>query len=338
SISLVFYVTSQSSIMCYKHYLLILAIVGLANILPGVNCEITTNDGIDSSECKLPFQTVNNGCYYFSDKEMDFNQAVSYCESLTYAHNYEITLAMLDYDKYEDQALLHAVTVRNKTFWVCGKTEDVSTWKWLDERDVNLNAPFWDIDEPGSGENKCMVAQRNVQNSAIIRSYVYDHGCSDSNHFICQTGTINCPEDFIRIGNYCYMKSSTFGIPRLSWKEARDYCQSLSVHEGNQADLAVLGMPDQDDYHLMDNLVARIHGDTWIGAYRNAGRTDCNYQWIDGRELSQESIYWHFNAPYCEGNNSVRLSHVSNKNRTYIGDSSETTEYPFICQMFKQGQ
>ncbi|CAL4192749.1 unnamed protein product, partial [Meganyctiphanes norvegica] len=233
------YMTSQSAIMCYKLCLLILAIVGLENILPGLNCEITTNDCINSSECKLPFQTVNNGCYYFSDKEIDFNRAVSYCESLTHAHNYEITLAMLDYDKYEDQALLHSVTVRNKTFWIGGKTEDRSTWKW---RDVNLNAPFWEIDEPDSRENKCMVAQRNVQNSDKIRSYVYDHNCSNSNYVICQTGTINCPEDFIRIGNYCYMKSSTFWIPNLSWKEARDYCQSLSVNEGYQADLAVLGL------------------------------------------------------------------------------------------------
>ncbi|CAL4251873.1 unnamed protein product, partial [Meganyctiphanes norvegica] len=121
---------------------LLLAVVVLADILPGTNCATTMEYNITSSWCESPFQGVNNGCYYFSDIQMNFVQAVDYCESLGNGHDYEITLAMLDYDKEEDQAILDTVARGNKTFWVGGKTENGDQWVWLDGREINLQAPF----------------------------------------------------------------------------------------------------------------------------------------------------------------------------------------------------
>ncbi|CAL4096284.1 unnamed protein product, partial [Meganyctiphanes norvegica] len=200
--------TVQSATMCHKLSMWILAAVGLAYALPVANCEPTVEYNITSSGCESPFQLINNGCYYFSDIQLDFNQAVDYCSSLTHGHVYEITLAMLDYDRQEDQALLKAVADKDIIFWVGGKSDDNNNWKWIDNRDVNLQAPFWNLENPKDDQKNCMTAQKTVSsNAGVIRAYTYDSDCSDSLNFICKTGNIICPVDFIKLGNYCYMQS-----------------------------------------------------------------------------------------------------------------------------------
>ncbi|CAL4060879.1 unnamed protein product, partial [Meganyctiphanes norvegica] len=116
-----------------------------------------------------------------------------------------------------------------KHFGSAEKTEDGNQWKWVDGRDVNIEAPFWFEDEPNEIENKCLITQVNNFNNVHTRTYLYDSNCVDQSYFICQTG---CPIHFKRIGDYCYMMSSDIGIPNLPWQYARDYCQSLSVYEG----------------------------------------------------------------------------------------------------------
>ncbi|CAL4206013.1 unnamed protein product [Meganyctiphanes norvegica] len=285
-----------------------------------------------SSGCDQPFEYISNGCYFFSEIQMNFTDASRYCQGLAHGHTFEMTLAMLDYSRIEDQALLDAVTEKNQTFWVGGKTEDGIYWKWLDDRDVYLKAPFWRYGEPDEPDNNCIVAHVSNYTAQRKRSYLFDHFCGDSLHFICKTGNINCPRDFKLFGNHCYMISEDIGVPHLLWQEARDYCMSLAVHEGYHADLAVLGLEDLDEYHLMNNLIANYGGATWIGAFRDT--EECNYMWVDGRELSLDSMYWQYDDPDCGNENRVYIYHPPSPDRPYLEDNPDGNYNPFICQMF----
>ncbi|CAL4160448.1 unnamed protein product, partial [Meganyctiphanes norvegica] len=284
-----------------------------------------------NSECEYPFEEVGNGCYFLSDIKLSFEDAQTYCNNLTHGNTHEVTLAMLDYSREEDQALLDAVTAKEISYWIGGKTEDGTHWTWLDERDINIQAPFWYWNEPNEADNQCVVAHVSTESDQRKRSYLYDNNCDDSMNFICQEGNINCPIGFRRIGNHCYF--SLYYLLNLSWQGARDYCQSLSVHEGYHADLAVLGLPDQEDYHLMFNLVGGFpYISIWMGAF---AETDCDYRWVDGRTLENSSIFWFFNNPGCGSQDCVYLGHDMGNNRTYLADTIGSDALPFVCQMFK---
>ncbi|CAL4112699.1 unnamed protein product [Meganyctiphanes norvegica] len=289
--------------------------------------EMKVFDKADPS-CSYPFEPVGNMCYFFSEEKMNFHGAVTYCATLVQGHT-GVTLAMLDYSREGNQALLDAAAARQNTFWVGGQTEDGVEWRWQDNREINLQAPFWRLDEPNAAQNKCLVAQVTSWGN-IVRSLLYDYGCEDSLNFICEN---TCPVAFQRIGKHCYFHSEEYGLEHLSWQDARDYCQALSVHDGYHADLAVLGLPDQDDYHLMFNLHADYTGNAWIGAF---AETACNFEWVDGRTLPTTSIYWVYDDPDCEENQpAVFLAIGTAHNQTSLGDTSETSLYPFVCQMFR---
>ncbi|CAL4183319.1 unnamed protein product [Meganyctiphanes norvegica] len=281
------------------------------------------------SGCQPPFQKIGNLCYFFSDKLLDFSGAKEYCESLSHEHISDITLAMLDYEEKEDLAILAAVAAKNTTFWFGGKTEDSIEWKWLDDRNINLQANFWHLTEPHEPKNKCTVAQ--VINYNIRRSYLFDYECGEAVNFICQTNI--CPKKFRLIGHHCYLLSAELGITPIPWQTARYYCQSLSVPMGYHADLAVLGLPDQDGYNLMNNLVTGYpHSFTWLGAFPE---NVCEFKWVDGRAFPKSPFYWHYTSPDCGCDNRVKLYHYAPTNRTYLIDFPGSDSHPFICQMFK---
>ncbi|CAL4111860.1 unnamed protein product, partial [Meganyctiphanes norvegica] len=287
-----------------------------------------------SSMCELPFEQVGNQCYYFSDSQRSFDDALAYCKSLAFGHPREVTLAMLDYGWEEDQALLDAVMDKNITFWVGGTTEDGDHWTWVDNREVDMQATYWWRDEPNEVNNKCLVAHVCEETDYQNRKWgqIYDSNCGNYSNFICQTGNINCPDSFQRIGNHCYFLSASVGLPTVKWHEARDYCQSLSVHKGYHADLAVLGLPDQDDYPLMDHLVGE-HFSSWIGA--TADNVCDDYEWIDGRSLPLSSIDWCFEEEDCGVTNNVFLDRDNlPHNRTCLSTYHRGGAY-FACQMFK---
>ncbi|CAL4064325.1 unnamed protein product, partial [Meganyctiphanes norvegica] len=316
----------------YRFCLLTLPVLGLSQHLPWKNSENVVKNKITSSGCEYPFQPLNSGCYFFSDVQMDFDLATSYCAGLADEHTHEVTLAMLGYDIGNDQALLQAVVDNGMSFWVGGKKGEDDQWVWQDGRDIYIDAPFWDLEEPDEVENLCMVI--HPSNNSISRAFVYDHDCSGTVKAVCQAGNIKCPEGFIRIENYCYLQSLPNELPDRTWQEARDYCQALFVPEGYHADLAVLGLEDQDDYHSINNILPEgYHFSTWIGAYRD---TECSYKWLDGRELPQESFYWSEDYPYCgEHDDHVIIYHQSSNNRAHLYDSIGDLASPFICQMYK---
>ncbi|CAL4103030.1 unnamed protein product, partial [Meganyctiphanes norvegica] len=288
--------------------------------------EVTDNGG---SGCDFPFEAVGSMCYYFSDEQRNFDEASNFCASLSHGHNREVTLAMLDYSTNEDQALLDAASARDASFWVGGATEDNIQWKWQDGRDIYLQARFWGFGEPNNRGNKCTATQVTT-NANFIRSYIYDTECMESLNFICQQG---CPSDFRRIGNSCYFLSHEVGLDKVHWQDARDYCRSLVVPEGYYADLAVLGLPGQDDYRLMYEFCAQLPDvDIWLGAF---AETECEYKWIDGRTLASSSIYWVKSAPYCGDYNHVAIYNYSSRNQTYLIDFPDRYTFPFVCQMFQ---
>ncbi|CAL4204481.1 unnamed protein product [Meganyctiphanes norvegica] len=230
--------------MCYKLCLLILPVLGLATLWPVSKCEKVVGYELTSSGCDPPFENVNNGCYYFSDVQMDFDYVYEYCLNLANDQVHEITLAMLCYEVDQDQSLLNAMAAKNKTFWLGGISDNGDQWQWIDGRDIYITAPFWDLNEPNQVENTCMAAETGsvTAHEDVAQSKIFDHNCSDILPFVCQTNSIKCPPDFILIENFCYLHSKTFGAPNLHWQDARDYCQSLDVYEGYHADLAVLGL------------------------------------------------------------------------------------------------
>ncbi|CAL4060877.1 unnamed protein product [Meganyctiphanes norvegica] len=310
--------------------LLMLATVAWADLSTQTNEDINTSVKKTGSGCHHPFVTVGSRCYYFSNEELSFEDAFNYCGGLSNGQVVEISLAMFDYSIQEDQDLLDAITARNETFWIGGKTEDGNQWKWVDGRDVNIEATFWFNDEPNEVDNTCLITQVYNFNNVHTRTYLYDSNCDDPSHFICQTG---CPIHFRRLGDYCYMMSSDIGIPNLPWQDARDYCQALSVYEGYHADLAVLGLPNQDDYYIMKHLLTSHGGNTWVGGVKKG--EGCQFEWLDGRELAIGSMFWLYHEPDCSGQDHIVLINDVNLNRRYIGEVDGTTAYPFICQRFK---
>ncbi|CAL4204483.1 unnamed protein product [Meganyctiphanes norvegica] len=229
---------------------------------------------------------------------------------------------------------LNAMAAKNKTFWLGGISDNGDQWQWIDGRDIYITAPFWDLNEPNQVENTCMAAETGsvTAHEDVAQSKIFDHNCSDILPFVCQTNSIKCPPDFIQIENFCYLHSKTFGAPNLHWQDARDYCQSLDVYEGYHADLAVLGLQGQNYYNIMDKLIENYNGWVWLGAYRNG--TECQYQWVDGRELPLDSIYWGTGNPHCGSQSKVCLHQWETSHRTYLLDDSDYS-YPFICQVFQ---
>ncbi|CAL4206413.1 unnamed protein product, partial [Meganyctiphanes norvegica] len=250
--------------------------------------------------CKYPFEEVESSCYYFSDTQLSFENALAYCEDLTNGNPQEISLAMLGFGREEDQAILDAVTSKDNVFWIGGGKVE-GQWKWLDGRKINNQVPFWFGNEPNDDNNKCIVAQEDVFDQ-LNRFYLFDNTCEDSLNFICQTGNINCPNKFHRIGNHCYFLSWDLHVT-LPWQDARYYCQTLAVYDGFHADLAVLELPDQDDYYLMNTLIdvagynSSLDSFSWLGAFAGI---ECNYHWVDGRTLPSSSILWLHYDPNCQ--------------------------------------
>ncbi|CAL4124836.1 unnamed protein product [Meganyctiphanes norvegica] len=292
----------------------------------------------DDSGCHTPFQSIGNGCYYFSDDSgvvHDFAGAQQYCDSISHAHILsKTTLAMLAFDTDDDLALLDAISKRGNVYWMGGNTLDSVTWNWVDDREVYLPAPFWFDNEPNEAENKCMIAQRYT-NDNFVRAYIYDYQCDESLNFICQAQNINCPNEFRRIGNFCYFISEEVGGIPFTWQDSRDYCQSIAVPEGYHVDLAVLGLPDQGDiYHLMTDLVSGYeYINTWVGA---SGDSECRFDWIDGRTFLESNFYWYPIEPDCVSTELVFIYRPGSlHNRTFLYGHPESSVYPFICQMFK---
>ncbi|CAL4103510.1 unnamed protein product [Meganyctiphanes norvegica] len=279
--------------------------------------------------CDLHFEQVGNNCYYFSDDKLSFDNALAYCNSLI--HQQFVTLAMLDYSRDEDQELLDAITLKNQSFWVGGQMKDDDNWTWLDGRDIYLGALFWGYHQPDkyNGDKKCLTADVTTH-EYFIRSYLFNYNCSVPLNFICQE---SCPIDFRRIGNHCYFRSDDYEMPEVEWQDARDYCQSLLLTEGYHADLAVLGLPDQDgDYHLMNKL-AGSSSKTWIGGF--AIDDEYDFQWIDGRKITNNSIYWGQKEPIWNGffDSGVLLDRYSG--RINLGTYPGTHVFPFVCQIFE---
>ncbi|CAL4120479.1 unnamed protein product, partial [Meganyctiphanes norvegica] len=327
----------QSLTMYQLVSLLIVEAVVLAHLPIETYGDIITGEKTISSRCRHPFVDVGNRCYFFSENELSFDDASKYCEGLSEGQVFGITLAMFDYSRKEDQDLLDAIASMNGTFWIGGKSEDGNQWKWVDDRDVNLQKPFWFQDEPNQVENKCLIAQVHNFNAEHSRTLLFDNECGNSFKFICESG---CPIHFRRLGDYCYMTSSDIGVPDLPWQEARDYCQALSVYEGYHADLVVLGLPGQDDYYLMQHLITSEAHDSWIGGVKQG--EECKFQWIDGRELAIGSLYWRDEEPDCGDQDHVDLScemytgeAYVKSNRRYINEHEGSIAQPFICQMFK---
>ena len=104
--------------------------------------------------------------------------------------------------------------------------------------------------------------------------------------------------------------------------------------DGYYTDLAVLGLADQDDYRLMRELLGRDPPeDVWIGAH---GDNHCNFNWVDGRELPQESIFWYSLSPSsCDTQQHVEINFPSFTNRQVLYNENGDNMYPFICQMFQ---
>ncbi|CAL4112527.1 unnamed protein product, partial [Meganyctiphanes norvegica] len=321
--------------MCQMVRLLLISVIW-ADLFQETNGYMPAVGKKFDSGCHRPFIDVGNRCYYFGEEELSFNEASQYCEGLS---DGSPSLAMFDYSRKEDQDLLNAITARGGTFWIGGKAEDGNQWKWVDGRDVYLKGPFWFDDEPNEVENKCLVGQVHNFANVHTRTYLYNYDCTNSIKFICQS---ECPIHFRRLGDYCYLTSSALGIPELTWTEARDYCQTLSVYEGFHADLAVLGLPGQDDYYIMQNLITDKDAETWIGGVKKG--EECQFEWIDGREIEIYSMFWRNEEPDCGGQDRIALS-----NHMYTGDTYAHSDrryiielgtgsigyYPFVCQMFK---
>ncbi|CAL4247910.1 unnamed protein product [Meganyctiphanes norvegica] len=283
--------------------------------------------------CTYPFEPVGNGnCYFFSDEERNFQGAEIACQSLTQGHEYQAYLAVLGLDRLEDEALLNTVVSKGDTFWVGGQKDDSNIWYWSDDRAIDMEAHYWFYYEPNEDTNECAITNITISTN-YNRGHIYDSDCSTSRKFICQTG---CPFNFRRIGKFCYLISSELGLSAIHWQDARDYCQALAVPAGHHADLAVLGMPEQDDYHLLNTLLSSYDSNTWIGGF---AETDCNYVWVDGREIPSSSLYWDSNGsePACSTEKFTYLTHVTALNRTYLRDATDGSR-PFICQMFATTQ
>ncbi|CAL4186841.1 unnamed protein product, partial [Meganyctiphanes norvegica] len=283
-------------------------------------------------ECDLEFEQVGSSCYYFSDDKLSFDNALAYCESLIPDHLNHVSLAMIDYSRGEDQELLDAVASKNQSFWVGGQMKDDENWTWLDGRDIYLGAPFWGSSEPNNGNNKCLAANVTT-NRGFIRSYLFDYNCSVPLNFLCQE---SCPKGFRRIGNHCYFRSHDYEVHVAEWQDARDYCQSLSMPEGGyHVDLAVLGLPFQDDYHLMNNLVLGYSDFmTWLGGFATGDGYD--FQWIDGRQIPNNSIYWDQDEPIWSGVLDSGVILRQHSDRTNLGSfPGDGHSFHFVCQIFK---
>lgn len=313
-------------------YMLLLVLVRAADLLAVKDCE-SVEKNLTGLGCDHPFQIVNDGCYMFSDFQLDYDQAIDYCKSLEHGHMYEISIAMLDYNRYEDQAVLDAVADKDSTFWLGGSTTDGANWYWNDGRAVDIKGLFWEFHEPNEQWNMCMVADTVTLLTTHKRAYAYDHTCSDSLNFICQTGDIKCPPEFIKFGKHCYMQSWNIGVPKLPWDAAREFCKSLNVPSGFHADLVVLGLEDQDDYFLINNLIPDdFTNGAWIGAHQE---DTCSFKWVDDRVLALESIYWHSNDPNCGSDHGVHLRSYGSKPSKYFLDDPDTTSKSFVCQMIR---
>ncbi|CAL4144024.1 unnamed protein product [Meganyctiphanes norvegica] len=239
----------------------------------------------------------------------------------------------------DDHLLLTNVSTKLVPYWVGGTTNFGIEWYWEDGRPISTVAPYWDYSEPSDISNKCLAL--DIHDSAFYsRAYLFSHDCGKSAKFICQVGSIDCPNAFEQIGSYCYFKSWENSVPKLGWQSSRDFCTTLDVFEGFQSDLAVMGMQNQDDYLLIKSIFENEDplDRVWLGAMHEDQNTIDNFEWIDGRDLPVESYYWGYDEPKKMSEfNSVYLYHqklpMNSFVRIGLGVGSEGSN-DFLCQLF----
>ncbi|XP_071534471.1 perlucin-like [Panulirus ornatus] len=136
--------------------------------------------------CPNGFHIVGNQCYRFSQEYSDtktWEQARTFCQFL------DSDLAVLDLDCNDNNHLISYIISKGYTnIWVgASDTAMEGFWKWVDNRVVDMTSTLWFYNEPDNpSSNDCA---RFVRASGDFpRVYLYDHPCSQSLNYICQTG------------------------------------------------------------------------------------------------------------------------------------------------------
>lgn len=105
-----------------------------------------------TATCPSPFFAIGEGCYFYTDAGMIWEDARAFCRSLKPEENSD--LAVMDY--YCDDFMhiaSYAISNDLEIFWV-GVTDkdDRNYWTWVDGRPADKAAHYWYQESPATSD------------------------------------------------------------------------------------------------------------------------------------------------------------------------------------------
>ncbi|XP_068242606.1 hepatic lectin-like [Palaemon carinicauda] len=139
--------------------------------------------------CQSPFISLQNYCYYFSEKKDTWISAREACKEMGSMSD-TVDLAVFDKSCDDYVHIINHVIGLEPVRWWIGGTDDhhEGYWRWVDGRPIDMIKGYWSSEEPSAleGENSlslCMFTEQSYN-----RWRIEDYYGNTTQHYICQMG------------------------------------------------------------------------------------------------------------------------------------------------------
>ncbi|XP_039626364.1 C-type lectin domain family 4 member A-like isoform X2 [Polypterus senegalus] len=156
---------------------LLMKSIGAWTALQSTCANTTGSSGSSDSPCGAKWLALNDSCYYFVLKPMDWFSSKKFCA------NYKATLVVINSE--EEQEFI-TEQHNSKLFWIgLSDTEEEGNYKWEDGTNFTTTTTFWRTGQPDDyNDNEDCIAldtEKGTWNDAP---------CNDKYFFICENTTL----------------------------------------------------------------------------------------------------------------------------------------------------
>nr|XP_045594454.1 C-type lectin domain family 4 member E-like isoform X2 [Procambarus clarkii] len=147
--------------------------------------QMDAGEGADA--CPAPFFMIGEGCYYYSETFMTWQEARATCKNLLPEEDADLVVM----DTYCDDFLKiesYAISNGLKPFWVgAAKVNLQDYWAWVDGRPVDLTSHYWKAGYPTiANDENCVFMAYGLE--FVTRMRLYTNDCHYAFPFMCQLG------------------------------------------------------------------------------------------------------------------------------------------------------
>ncbi|KAK0140766.1 Macrophage mannose receptor 1 [Merluccius polli] len=286
---------------------------------------------VPAPDCGVnPGWRKNNGfCYYYNDTDIvDFHTALRRC--------LEEGALLASILSQAEQAYINTMvgTGEVEVAWIGLRQFGVTggQYMWLDMSPMVYT--HWAGGEPNNANDEEQCGQMNR----------HQGGWNDANCGRAGAGYVckklpgehhtpapptpawqgNCPPDWLRFQNKCFLFKGQKDDIRANWSSARDWCK------GQGGNLAVID--DQYENDFVSSYLKDLERPAWIGLSDKLAENQ--YAWVDGRPVLYTN--WDSNEP----NNHGGAEHCVAMTHSYLvsgrwNDAACSADWSFVCYRMK---